>query len=98
MNDRGILASYLLSPLSKLSVPEHTSQFKLVKESDSNRVKDLLIKKTIPVTLKNFWTFCDTDKKFELKGDLLKIIPNKNYKFDLANLSDKKTVSFCEKL
>ena len=30
MNDRGILASYLMSPLSKITNPENTSQFKLV--------------------------------------------------------------------
>ena len=33
MNDRGILASYLLSPLSKITNPENTSQFKLVEDS-----------------------------------------------------------------
>ena len=35
-------------------------------------------------------TFRDTGKKFELKGDLLKMITNKNCKVDLAKLSDKK--------
>ena len=32
LNDRGILASYLISPLSKITNPENSSQFKLVKE------------------------------------------------------------------
>ena len=41
MNDRGILASYLMSPLSKITIPENSSQFKLVKDSSSNRVNDL---------------------------------------------------------
>ena len=50
MKDRGIKASYLLSLLSKITKPEHTSQLKLVKNPDSNRVNDLLMKKTIPVT------------------------------------------------
>ena len=31
MNDRGILATYLLSPLSKITNPENTTQFKLEK-------------------------------------------------------------------
>ena len=31
MIDRGILASYLMSPLSNKTNPENTSQFKLVK-------------------------------------------------------------------
>ena len=32
-----------MSPLSKMINPENTSQFKLVKDSTSNRVNDLLI-------------------------------------------------------
>ena len=35
-------------------------------------------------------TFRDTNKQFELKGDLLKMITNKNYNVDLASLQDKK--------
>ena len=35
-------------------------------------------------------TFRDTGKEFEIKGDLLKMITNKNYSVDLASLSDKK--------
>ena len=35
-------------------------------------------------------TFRDTNKVFELKGDLLKMITNKNYNVDIASLSDKK--------
>ena len=31
INDRSILASYLLSPLSKITNPERTSQFNLLK-------------------------------------------------------------------
>ena len=34
--------------------------------------------------------FVDTNKEFKLEGDLLKLITNKNYKIDLASLSDKK--------
>ena len=89
--DRGILTSYLMSLLSKITNLEKTSQFRLVKGSSSNRVKDLLIHKTIPITLhNNLLTFCDTNKQFELKGDLLKMITNKNYDVDLASLTDKK--------
>ena len=91
MNDRGILAPYLMSPLSKTTNPENTTQFKLVKDSSSNRVNDLLIHNTIPITLYNsLLTFRDTGKEFELKGDLLKMATNKNYNVDLASLSDKK--------
>ena len=41
MNDRGILASYLMTPLSKLTYFEKTSHIKLIKDSTSNRVNDL---------------------------------------------------------
>ena len=91
MNDRGILATYLMSPLSKITNPENTTQFKLVKDANSNRVNDLNINNSIPITLyNNMITFRDTGKDFEIKGDLLKMITNKNYNVDLASLSDQK--------
>ena len=91
MNDRGILATYLMSPLSKITNPENTSEFKLVKDHNSNRVNDLKINGTIPITLYgNILTFRDTGKKFELKGDLLEMITNTKFNVDLASLSDKK--------
>ena len=91
MNDRGILATYLMSHLSRITNPENATQFKLVKDSNSNRVNDLLIKKTISITLYgNMLTFRDTNKQFELKGDLLEMITNSKYNVDLASLQDKK--------
>ena len=91
MNDRGILAAYLMTPLSKIFNPENTCQFKSVKDSSSNRVNDLKINKTIPVTLYgNMLTFRDTNKQFELKGDLLEMITNSKFNVDLASLADKK--------
>ena len=51
------------------------------------------INRTKPITLHdNLLTFRDSNKGFELKGDLLKMITNKNYNVDLASLSDKKLV------
>ena len=91
MNDRGIKSSYLLSPLSKIINPENTTQFKLINDSTSDRVNDLKINNSIPTTLyNNILTFRDTGKEFELKGDLLKMITNKNYNVNHASLSDKK--------
>ena len=91
MNDRGILATYLMSLLSRITNPENSGQFKLVKDPSSNRVNDLKINKTIPITLYgNTVTFCDTFKQFELKGDLLEMITNSKFNVDLASLSDKK--------
>ena len=93
MNDRGLISSYLMSPLSKVITHENTSQFKLLKDHNSNRVNDTLIHNTKPITLYNdLLTFRDTGKDFELKGDLSKTITNKNYNVDVASLSDKK---FC---
>ena len=84
MNDRGLLASYLMSPLSK-----STSQFRLVKIFSSNRVNGLLKKTTIPFILHdNLLKIRDIGVVFELKGYLLKMITNKNHKVDLASLAE----------
>ena len=91
MNDRGILATYLMSPSSRITNPEKSSQFKLVKDPNSNRVNDLLMKNKIPNTLYgNMLTFRDTNKQFELTGDFLEMITNKDYNVDHASLADKK--------
>ena len=91
MDDRGILASFLMSSLSKITIPESTSQFRLVKYSSSNRINDSLIDNSIPITLFDILlTFRETGKELDLKGDVLKMITNKNYNVDLAKLSDKK--------
>ena len=43
MNDRCIIASSLMSLLSKITNPENSTQFKLIKDSTSNGVNDLKI-------------------------------------------------------
>ena len=100
MKNRDILATYLMSPLSKITNPQNSSQFKLVKNHNSNRVKDLLIHNTIPITLyNNLLTSRDTDNELELQGDLLEMITNKNYNVDLVKLSDKKlTYDFAKEM
>ena len=91
MNDRGIIASYLLSPLAKITNPENSTKFKLVKDSNSNRVNDLKKNNSIPIILyNNMLTLRGSGKVFEMKGDLLEMITNKNYNVDLASLADKK--------
>ena len=58
MGDRGIIAAYLMSTPSKITNPENSTQFRLVKASSANRVNDFLIKNTIPITLHdNLLTF-----------------------------------------
>ena len=90
MNDRGLLATYLMSPLSRITNPDNKSQFRFVKDHNSNRVNDLKTNKTIPITLYgNMLTFRDTVKQFELKGDLLEMITNRKFDVDLASLADK---------
>ena len=80
-----------MSLFSITTDPENTSQYKLVNKSNSNRINDLLLHNTIPVNLyDNLLTFQDTGKKFDLEGNLLKMITNANFNVDLATLSDKK--------
>ena len=89
MDDRGTLASYLMSPPSKITNPEKTSQFKLLKDSSSNRVNDLLTHNSIPITLHdNLLKFRDSGKIFEKKRDTLKMVTNENYNVDLVSLTD----------
>ena len=65
----------------------------MTRNPDSNRVNDLLINKTIPITVNDkLLKFGDTDKKCELEEDLMKMIINKNYNVDLAKLADKKSM------
>ena len=79
MNDKAMIAPYLMSPSSRITNPENNSQFKLVKHSSSKRVNDLFKKNTIPISLHDILlTFCDTGKVFEIKGELLEMITNKN--------------------
>ena len=80
-----------MSPLSKITNPEHSNQFKLVKDSSSNRIKNFLTHNKIPTTLHdNLLTFRDTGKIFKSNAHLMKMIANKNYNVDLASLWDKK--------
>ena len=64
LNDRGVMAFYVMSPLSKITNPEITTQFILVKDSNSNNVNDLLIHKTL---YNNLLDFRDTGKKNQNK-------------------------------
>ena len=80
-----------MTPLSRITNPENTSQFKLLKDHNSNRVNDLLMKNKIPITLYgNMLIFRDTNEQFELKGDLLEMITISKFNVDLASLAEKK--------
>ena len=83
----------MLSPLSKITNAEISTQFALVKYHNSKRNNDFFLHNAIPVTLyKKMLTIRDTGEEFELQGDLLKKITNRNYKTDLVILSDKKYI------
>ena len=95
----------MLSLLSKINNREEFSHFNLVKDPDLNRVSDLLISRTKPVTLCNgLLTFGETDEKLKLQGDLLKMMINKTitwaksqdrkilYDFAKENCFDEKTL------
>ena len=61
LHDRGTIASYLLSLLSEITNPEHTSPSKLVKDPESNEVNELVMNKTLPNSLYDNWlTFRET--------------------------------------
>ena len=80
-----------MSPLSKITDPENIRQFKSVKDSNLNKLNDLLIANTTPViSFNNFLAIRHKGEEFELQGDLLKMITNKNYNSDLASLPNKK--------
>ena len=68
LNDGGTIATYMMSPLSKITNSESSNQFKFLKDSSSSRVNDLLIQNTIPNTLCIILLiFCDTGKKSNWK-------------------------------
>ena len=79
-----------MSPLFKIINPEHTSQFKVVRNLTQIGSMIFLIKETIPVTLyDNILTCRNTDKKFQLEGCLLNMTGKNNQIIDLANSSKK---------
>ena len=81
-----------MSPLYKITKNEHTSQLKLPRTLIQTRSM-IFDKKTIPVTLcGNLLRFHDTDKNFEIRGDLSKMITNKNYNVELAIFLDKRLI------
>ena len=71
MNDRGLIAPFLASSLFKLFKPENESQFTIMKELNSTKMRDFSINGGIPVTLfSNLLTSRDSNKAFKLDGDL----------------------------
>ena len=72
MNDKGVIAPYLAFSLVNPFKPENKSQFISIKDQNSIGMNDFLINGGIPVTLySNVLTFRDSNKTFNLGGDLV---------------------------
>ena len=93
MNDKGLIAPYLASPLVEVFKFDNKSQFRLRKDPDSTKMNDFLIHGKIPVTFfSNMITFRDSNKTFKLEGDLLKVKTNHKFNVDHSNQQDRKII------
>ena len=93
MNEQGLIASYLTTPLVEAFKKDNKSQFRLRKDPNSLKLNDFLIHGNIPVTIfSNMITFRDSNKTFRLEGDLLKVLTNYKFNVDHSSLQDKKLI------
>ena len=93
MDEKGMIAPYLVSSLSNVFNLENKSQFRLRKDPNSTKINDFLIHRGIPVTLfSNMITFRDSNKSFKLEGDLLKLITNHKFNAGHSSPQDKKLI------
>ena len=91
MNDKAKIALHLASSLVKLFKPENKSQFKLTNDLSSTKMNEFLIQGIIPVTLySRMLTFRESNKSFNLDGDLLKTMKNYIFSAGHSNLQDQK--------
>ena len=93
MNDKGLIAPYLASPLVEVFKFDNKAQIRLREDPNSTKINDFLIHGNIPVTIfSNMITFRDSNKTFKLEGDLLKVITNHKFNVDHSNQQDRKIV------
>ena len=93
MDEKGMIAPYLVSSLSNVFNLENKSQFRLRKDPNSTKLNDFLIHRGIPVTLfSNMITFRDSNKSFKLEGDILKLITNYKFNANHSSPQDKKLI------
>ena len=93
MDEKGMIAPYLVSSLSNVFNLENKSQFRLRKDPNSIKINDFLIHRGIPVTLfSNMIIFRDCNKSFKLEGDLLKLITNHKFNAGHSSPQDKKLI------
>ena len=93
-----MIAPTLASSLVNLFKPENKSQYKLIKDQNSIRVNDFSINGGIPITkFSNMLTFRDSNKSFNLDGDLLETITNYDFNVSYFNPKDQKLFYEMEK-
>ena len=91
LNDKGMIAPFLVSSLVEVFKSDNKSQFRLRKDPDSTKRNDFLIHGKIPVTIfSNMITFRESNKTFKLEGDVLKVITNHKFNVDHSNQQDRK--------
>ena len=93
MSAKGMIAIYLASSLVNLFKPEHKSQFRIIKDLNSNKMNEFLINGGIPVTLfSNMLTFRDSIKSIKLDGDLSETTTNYDFNVSLSSPKDQKPI------
>ena len=93
MNDIGKIAPYLASSLVNLIKLENISQLKLLKDQNFIRLIDFLINTSVPITpYSNLLTSRDSNKSFNLDGDLLEAMTNYDLNVTHSNLQDQKLI------
>ena len=93
MDEKGLIAPYLTSSLVNVFKPENKSQFRLKNDLNSTKMNDFLRNDGIPVTLlNNMIIFRDSNKSFELDGDLLETLTNYDFNADHSNQQDRKLI------
>ena len=87
VNDNGPKAPYPSSFVANLFEPANKIQFNLIKDPNSIKMIDFLMKTSIPVNLySNMLTFRDSNKPLILDGDLLETMTN----FDFNGSQDQR--------
>ena len=88
-----MIAQILASSPVNLSKPEKKSQFRFKKDSISTRMNDFLINGGIPVSIHdNTLVFRDSNRSFNLDGDLLETMTNYDINVSFSNPQDRKLI------
>ena len=93
MDEKCMIAPYLVYSLAEAFRPGNKSQFCLRQDPNSTKINDFYINRGVPVTIfSKMITFRDTNKTFKLDGDLLKLMTNSKFNVDHSTLQEKKII------